>query len=80
MDHQSLSRLTVRLNDYTDDVIQLQKKLTAIPAIGPENQGQGEFEKAKLILSLLKDFKISTANWFKGCSIFTPYLSVFGGL
>lgn len=37
----------------------LQAELTALPALGPENGGQGEAEKAAFIEGLLKDCKIT---------------------
>ncbi|MBN1782108.1 M20 family metallo-hydrolase [bacterium] len=47
-----------RLNQYTDEVIRLQKLLTCIPAIGPESDGKGEAEKSALIKSILTDMQI----------------------
>ncbi|MEO0093865.1 MAG: M20 family metallo-hydrolase [candidate division WOR-3 bacterium] len=35
-----------KIDAYQDQMIELQKRLTAIPAIGPRNQGQGEAKKA----------------------------------
>lgn len=41
-----------KIDAYRDSMVELQKNLTAIPAIGPKNQGQGETKKA----AYLKDF------------------------
>ncbi|MCK9229300.1 MAG: M20 family metallo-hydrolase [Syntrophales bacterium] len=43
-----------RIDSYTDDMIQLQTRLTAIPAIAPENGGNGEQEKARALLGILQ--------------------------
>jgi succinyl-diaminopimelate desuccinylase len=41
-----------KIESYRDEMIGLQKNLTAIPAIGPKNKGPGEVKKA----AYLKDF------------------------
>lgn len=40
-----------------DFVINLQRNMTAIPAIGPDNKGQGEAEKAAYLKRILKELK-----------------------
>ncbi|HIJ58320.1 MAG TPA: M20 family metallo-hydrolase [Deltaproteobacteria bacterium] len=42
-----------RINGYREDIIQLQQELTARVALGPDNGGQGEHEKASYIKGLL---------------------------
>lgn len=42
------------LDQQADFVIELQKNMTAIPAIGPDNKGDGESEKAACLLGALK--------------------------
>ena len=39
----------------TESVIEIQKLLTAIPAISPENGGRGEMQKCKTVMALLED-------------------------
>lgn len=41
-----------KIDSCQDQMVELQKKLTAIPAIGPRNKGEGEAKKA----AYLKDF------------------------
>ncbi len=36
-----------------DEMIELQRALTAVPALGPQNGGEGEWEKAQVVLSWL---------------------------
>jgi succinyl-diaminopimelate desuccinylase len=35
-----------RINSYKGQIIEMQRDMTAIPALGPQNGGQGEYEKA----------------------------------
>ncbi len=44
------------LNTQKQQVIKLQKDLVSIPALSPENGGEGEYRKAKYILSYLKKY------------------------
>lgn len=46
--------LCARILGRRDRVFELQKALTAIPALGPENGGQGEFAKAVFVENCLK--------------------------
>ena len=43
-----------RINSYKGQMIEMQKDLTAIPALGPQNGGQGEHEKALFLGKKLK--------------------------
>ncbi len=48
------------VNDrYRDFIIQVQVGLTAIPAIGPESNGEGEVKKAAYLKQLLQDANIT---------------------
>jgi len=46
-------RIQKRIDTYEGDMIDLQKTLTAIPALGPENGGDGEYDKAMFLLDYL---------------------------
>ncbi len=48
-----LERFTRRIDSYRDAMITMQFQLTAIPALSPDNGGDGEFAKAQLILKYL---------------------------
>lgn len=52
MKHTIFDRVSNRIDLLQNDIIALMKDLTAIPAIGPENGGEGEWQKALF----LKDF------------------------
>jgi succinyl-diaminopimelate desuccinylase len=46
-------RIFRRIESYVADMIDLQIKLTAIPALSPDNQGTGEAEKADFLVKYL---------------------------
>ncbi len=45
-------------------LVELQKRLVAIPALGPENNGQGEKEKADFTVSFLTDLGVNNIKEF----------------
>lgn len=45
-------------------LVELQKRLVAIPALGPENNGQGENEKAEFIVSFLTELGLNNIKEF----------------
>ena len=47
-------RIQRRLRGYNDELVQLLRELTAIPALGPENGGEGEQAKARYLQKKLK--------------------------
>jgi len=47
-------KLFQKIGTYVEDMIDLQISLTAIPALAPENQGNGEAEKADFLRSFLE--------------------------
>jgi succinyl-diaminopimelate desuccinylase len=49
--------LSNRIKTYQKKAVQIQASLTAIPALAPENGGEGEAEKAEYIKKLLKEIK-----------------------
>ncbi len=50
-----MQEILKKIESYRDQMIQLQKDLTAIPALGPENGGQGERKKADFLKEFLKN-------------------------
>jgi succinyl-diaminopimelate desuccinylase len=54
MTSSNFLHLSQQILKYHNDVIRIQTELTAIPALGPENGGQGEWEKACYIKNLLE--------------------------
>ena len=50
-----MSQISNYLLNQKERVVELQKKLVSIPALGPDNQGRGEKQKADFLLSYLAD-------------------------
>jgi succinyl-diaminopimelate desuccinylase len=55
MDENIFERISRRIDTYREDMIDLQKALTAVPAVGPINGGDGEMLKAQLLKKCLQD-------------------------
>ncbi len=49
MDETLFGKVSQRIDSYRDAIIELQKDLTAHPAVGPENGGDGEWLKAHFL-------------------------------
>lgn len=50
---EEIKKIFKKVEEYKEGMIELQKELTQIPAIGPENNGEGEYEKAKFLKETL---------------------------
>jgi succinyl-diaminopimelate desuccinylase len=57
MDFESISR---KIESLLPNMIEWQKGLTAIPAVGPENGGEGELNKSRYLKSLLEALEPDT--------------------
>ena len=57
---QNFKKVAKRINSYKKAMIDMQIALTATKAVGPDNSGEGEFEKAKVLNKILIElgFKI----------------------
>ncbi|HOT75954.1 MAG TPA: M20 family metallo-hydrolase [Candidatus Wallbacteria bacterium] len=51
-----LEKILKRIDAYQEDMIKLQTEITAIPALSPENGGDGEHDKAEYLKKVLADF------------------------
>jgi len=47
-------RICRRIDSYRNDMVALQTALTAIPAIGPDNGGDGEYTKSRVLIDYLR--------------------------
>lgn len=54
VDSPLFERISKRIDSYREQMIALQVHLTAIPALGPENGGDGELAKAAFLESFLQ--------------------------
>ena len=64
IDENVFTNIVRRIDTYRDDMIKLQKALTAIPAVGPANGGDGEMLKAQLLKQLLIDMGFRSFQHF----------------
>ncbi|MFO7595510.1 MAG: M20 family metallo-hydrolase [Desulfocurvibacter africanus] len=53
-----LDSLLRRLEGKRQTVIELQRRLVAVPALGPDNEGQGEWAKAQLTKAMLTEMSL----------------------
>ncbi|HMA77281.1 MAG TPA: M20 family metallo-hydrolase [Candidatus Krumholzibacteriaceae bacterium] len=54
MDSETLNKIYKKIEGYEDEMIELQRQLVAIPALGPDNDGDGETEKAEFLENWMK--------------------------
>jgi succinyl-diaminopimelate desuccinylase len=58
MDSKALKKVYTKIEGYRDEMISLQGQLTAIPALSPVNEGDGEAKKAAFFKGWLEKEKI----------------------
>jgi succinyl-diaminopimelate desuccinylase len=49
MNSEILNKIYEKIDSYEDEMIELQRQLVAIPALGPDNGGDGETKKAEFL-------------------------------
>ncbi|MEA1970912.1 MAG: M20 family metallo-hydrolase, partial [Thermodesulfobacteriota bacterium] len=59
-----IKKIENRIDSYENDMVALQIALTAIPALAPENGGDGEYEKARYLMEYLKSMKFNNISRF----------------
>ncbi|MFQ6092877.1 MAG: M20 family metallo-hydrolase [bacterium] len=57
MDAAVFQRVAARIDGYREEMIRMETDLTAIPALGPENEGEGELAKSEYIRRVLDELK-----------------------
>lgn len=50
-----LDSICTSIDEMAETIVDLQRSLVAIPALGPRNGGQGELNKARFLMQYLKD-------------------------
>lgn len=55
LDKTALHKLCDRIDSYVEEAVNIQRTLTAIPALAPENGGEGEHEKARVLRAYLQN-------------------------
>jgi succinyl-diaminopimelate desuccinylase len=64
MDEKIFEKISRRIDAYRDDMIDLQKALTAVPAVGPVNGGDGEMLKAQMLKKRLVEMGFTSFRHF----------------
>ena len=54
IDQTLYQKIAARIRAYRDDMVRMQIELTAIPALGPDNGGDGEEKKAAFLVKRLR--------------------------
>jgi len=60
-----MDKLFAFLDQQSDNIVELQTNLTAIPALGPKNGGDGEKEKGEYLLGYLQSMGIEDVREFQ---------------
>jgi succinyl-diaminopimelate desuccinylase len=55
----SFAELCQRIAGWTDEMIDLQRELTRLPALGPENEGEGEWKRARMLTEKLRAWDLA---------------------
>jgi succinyl-diaminopimelate desuccinylase len=59
MDKNAIEKMAKAIDGYRDDVIRLQTELCKRPALGPDNEGDGEIEKVEFLKEYLASIGFS---------------------
>ncbi|MFH1754236.1 MAG: M20/M25/M40 family metallo-hydrolase, partial [Candidatus Latescibacterota bacterium] len=65
MDTKALDRVIKAIDGYRDEAIKLQTELTAIPALGPESDGEGEEKKTDYLKKYLRSIGVTNLREYK---------------
>lgn len=57
---ENFEKIITRIQSYKNYLVEVQTKLTSIPALAPESNGDGEAEKAKYIETLINNLNYDT--------------------
>jgi len=57
MNSEQFTQIAQKIAAYEPEMIDLQTKITAIPALGPENGGEGEIKRAEFLKKILAALK-----------------------
>jgi succinyl-diaminopimelate desuccinylase len=65
VDKKTLDRVVKIIDGYRDEAIKLQTDLTAIPALGPESDGEGEEKKTEFLKKYLRNIGVTDLREYK---------------
>jgi succinyl-diaminopimelate desuccinylase len=63
--HAELANVFEKIDGLRQEMVKAQIKLTAIPAVGPKNGGEGEAKKAEAVKELLRDAGFEDVREFR---------------
>jgi succinyl-diaminopimelate desuccinylase len=59
-----LEAIRAWIGEHREEMVELQREMTARPAIGPENDGQGEWQKARFLEDYVKGHELGEVEHF----------------
>jgi succinyl-diaminopimelate desuccinylase len=68
----TFDKITKRIDSFRDEMIDMQIKLCGIPAMSPQNGGEGEAQKAEVLLKFLKKNGFQHIEFIKAPDLDTP--------
>ncbi|MGB9836196.1 MAG: M20 family metallo-hydrolase [Candidatus Saccharicenans sp.] len=72
IDTKAFSKLARRIESFRDEMVDLQMKLCAIPAIAPSSGGEGEARKAEFLEGYLKKIGLTEIKVIKAPDVEAP--------
>ena len=69
---KALEKINKRIDAFRDEMIDLQIRLCALPAISPASGGEGETKKAELLLDVLKSMGFDQIDLIKAPDLDAP--------
>ncbi len=67
-----LEKIIKRIDSFRDEMVDMQLKLSSVPAISPASGGEGEAKKAEVLLDFLKENKFYSAELIKAPDLDVP--------
>ncbi len=68
----TFDKITKRIDSFRDEMIDMQIKLCSIPAMSPQSGGEGEAQKAEVLLEFLKKNGFQSIEIIKAPDLETP--------
>lgn len=68
----ALKKIIDRISSFRNEMIDMQIKLSALPAIAPESGGEGEAKKAEFLIEFLKSMKFQSFDVIKAPDLDAP--------
>ncbi len=69
---RDFNKIVKRIDSFRDDMIDMQIKLSSIPAIAPASGGEGEAKKAEFLLEVLKKMGFDQVDLIKAPDLDAP--------